>query len=173
MKLISLITGIIVCSNLLFGQKTFVSSKYGYSFVIPPQWSIKDKIITPSVDAKIVDGKGNSIVVSVNPLPDELKHMTAKEILSSASDEDLKQQFCAAYDECSITKRGIMYIDGKEFYYIHISEPFEDGLRLIHKMFMYHYKSNAYSIDCAAISSMSSSVAPYFDLALNSFKFNK
>ena len=155
-----------------FSQANFKSYVYGYSFKIPDGWSIKDKIYNPGVDAKIVDGKGNSFVISVKKIPAELRGISTKEMFSSASNEEIINNFCAVYDDCSILKRGTYFIDGKEFYYIHLSEPFKDGLRLIHKMFMYNYQSNAYSIDCSAISSMTIDTSPFFDLMLNTFKFN-
>ncbi len=43
-----------------FSQTKFTSAKYNYSFIIPDGWHVKDKIFNPDVDAKIVDGKGNS-----------------------------------------------------------------------------------------------------------------
>ena len=46
-----------------FSQTKFTSSKYNYSFIIPDGWHVKEKIFNPDVDAKIVDGKGNSFIV--------------------------------------------------------------------------------------------------------------
>jgi hypothetical protein len=154
-----------------YGQKKFVSRDYGYSFVIPDGWKINNIINTPGVDAKIVDGKGNSFVISVKPLPAELIGVSTKQMFSDVTNEELINIFCAAYDDCKILKRGSTYIDTKEFYYIHFSDPFQDGLRLIHKMIMYNFKSKGYSIDCSAISSMTIDTSPTFDLMLSSFKF--
>src|SRR5438105_673635 len=142
MKKIILSTFLGFASIVCFSQSIFKSSAYGYSFTIPEGWSIKDKIYTPGVDAKIVDGKGNSFIVSVKPIPAELKGVSTKQMLSNASNEELINNFCAAYDDCQILKRGTYFIEGKEFYYIHLSDPFKDGLRIIHKMFMYNLYNN-------------------------------
>lgn len=171
MKKLICIAAFLVILPYCYGQKSFKSSLYGYSFIIPDGWAIKDKIYAPSVDVKIVDGKGNSFVISVQSLPADLIGVTTKEMFSNATDSELINTFCAAYDDCKILKRGTTFISGKEFYYIHRSDPFQDGLRLIHKMFMYNYKSKGYSIDCAAISSMTIDTSPFFDLMLSTFKF--
>jgi hypothetical protein len=56
-----------------FSQTKFTSSKYNYSFIIPDDWYVKDKIYNPDVDAKIVDGKGNSFIVSIKTFPTPTK----------------------------------------------------------------------------------------------------
>lgn len=171
MKKLICIAAFLVILPYCYGQKSFKSSVYGYSFIIPDGWSIKDKIYTPGVDVKIVDGKGNSFVISVQSLPTDLIGVTTKEMFSNATNEELKNAFCAAYDDCQILKRGTTFINGKEFYYIHFSDPFQDGLRLINKMFIYNYKSHGYSLNCSAISSMTIDTSPFFDLMLSTFKF--
>lgn len=57
----------------VFSQTKFTSSKYNYSFIIPDGWHVKDKIFNPDVDAKIVDGKGNSFIVSIKTFPTATK----------------------------------------------------------------------------------------------------
>jgi hypothetical protein len=172
MKKIICIAKFLIILPFCYSQTPFKSTVYGYSFIVAEGWTIKDKIYTPGVDAKIVDGKGNSFVVSVNPLPAELKGVSTKQMFKDANEQEIINNFCAVYDDCRLLKRGTYFIDGKEFYYIHLSDPFKDGLRVIHKMFMYNYKENAYSIDCSAISSMTVDTSPFFDLMLRSFKFN-
>lgn len=80
----------------LFSQTKFVSSKYNYSFIIPDGWHQKDKIYNPDVDAKIVDDKGNSFIVSVKTFPTSTK-LTAKQQLESISNQQLEEQFNAIY----------------------------------------------------------------------------
>jgi len=152
-------------------QQSFKSSKYGYSFTIPEGWRIKNQIVLPETDAKIVDDKGNSFIVSIIPLPTEYKKITSANILSKASDQDLIDIWAASYDNTYVLRRGITLVGGKEFYFVHISSPFEGNLRLIHKMFMHNWNGYSISIDCASISSMTEETSVYIDVMLHSFKF--
>ena len=105
-------------------------------------------------------------------MPNDYKKVSAIEILSKASDQDLIDIWFPSYDDIYILRRGITVIGGKEFYFAHISCPFEGSLRLIHKMYMYNWNGRSISIDCASISSMTFETSVYFDVMLHSFKFN-
>jgi hypothetical protein len=157
----------------LEAQQRFTSSKYGYSFIIPDGWRIKSQIIMPDTDAKIVDDRGNSLIVSLKTLLADYKRVTAIEILSKSSDQDLIDIWFPTYDNAYVLKRGITVIGGKEFYFAHISCPFEGNLRLIHKMYMYNWNGRSISIDCASIISMTYETSVYFDVMLHSFEFGK
>jgi hypothetical protein len=153
-------------------QEKFKSPKYGYSLTIPTGWRLKTQTIMPDTDAKIVDDRGNSLVVSLREMPTDYKKVSAIEILSKASDQDLIDIWFPSYDDSYILRRGITVIGGKEFYFAHISCPFEGSLRLIHKMYMYNWNGRSISIDCASISSMTSETSLYFDVMLHTFQFN-
>lgn len=152
-------------------QELFKSAKYGYSFTIPDGWRIKNQIVLVDTDAKIVDDKGNSFIVSINPLPTEFKKTTAVNLLSKVSDKELINIWAPSYDNTYVIRRGITVVGGKEFYFVHLSTPFEGKLRLIHKMFMYNWNGYSISIDCASLSSMTAETSVYFDVMLHSFKF--
>lgn len=152
-------------------QQNFRSTKYGYSFTIPDGWRIKNQIVLPDTDAKIVDDRGNSFIISINRLPAEYKQTTSVKLLSKASDQDLIDIWAPSYDNSYILRRGITVIGGKEFYFVHMSSPFEGNLRLIHKMFMHNLNGISISIDCASISSMTEETSVYFDVIIHSFKF--
>jgi hypothetical protein len=152
-------------------QQLFKSSKYGYTFIIPDGWRIKNQIVLPDTDAKVVDDKGNSFIVSINPLPSEYKQTTSVKLLSKATDQDLIDIWAASYGNTYVLRRGITVVGGKEFYFVHLSSPFEGNLRLIHKMFMHNWNGYSISIDCASISSMTAETSVYFDVMLQSFKF--
>ena len=155
----------------LTGQTVYKSPKYGYSLTIPDGWRVKNEIYFPGTDVKIVDDKGNSFIVTVKPLPAEFKNVTAKSLLEKSSNEELIELWAASYDNAYVLKRGSTFIADKEFYYVHISFPFEGSLRLIHKMFMYNWKGNTVTIDCASISSMTAETSVYFELMLKTFRF--
>ena len=157
--------------NTITGQTLFKSAKYGYSFTIPAGWRVKDQIVLPGTDAKIVDDKGNSFIITINPLPVEYKNTTSKSLLEKATDQDLIELWASAYDNAYILRRGAKMVNGKEFYFVHMSCPFEGSLRLIHKMFMYNWKGNSVSIDCASISNMTAETSVYFDVMLETFRF--
>ena len=159
------------CLQSISAQQLFKSSKFGYSFIIPDGWRVKNKIILPDTDGKIVDDRGNSFIVTIKPLPEQYKNITTLKLLSKSSDQELIDIWASSYDNSYILRRGITVVGGKEFYFVHMSCPFEGNLRLIHKMFMYNRNGFSYSIDCASISSMTKETAVYFDVMLQSFKF--
>lgn len=76
-----------------FSQTKFTSTKYNYSFIIPDGWHVKDKIFNPDVDAKIVDGKGNSFIVFVKTFPTATK-LTAKQQMESSNVNEFPSVFC-------------------------------------------------------------------------------
>lgn len=152
-------------------QQKFTSAKYGYSFVFPPGWRIKTQITMPDTDAKIVDDRGNSFIVTIKSLPAEFRKISAIELLSKSTDQDLIDIWFSSFDNSYILRRGITVVGGKEFYFVHISCPFDDNLRLIHKMYMYNWNGRSISIDCASISSMTNETSVYFDVMLHTFHF--
>jgi hypothetical protein len=171
MKNTILFSVLIFCIHSAFSQQVFTSSRYGYSFIIPDGWHTKNQIVLPETDAKIVDGRGNSFIVTIKPLPPDYKKVSVVKLMSTASEQELIDIFAPSYDNSYVLRRGSTIVGGKEFYFMHFSCPFEGSLRLIHKMFMYNWKGRSISIDCAAISSMTEETSVYFDVMLRSFKF--
>jgi hypothetical protein len=170
-SLFTLIIGL-AFSMSVNAQDTYYSKKYPYRFTIMSGWKVKEQIFLPETDAKIVDGRGNSLIVSVKPIPTELRNRTVVSLLSKATDEDIAMSLSpSGFDNINIRKRGTTYIGNREFYYVFANEPFMDGLRLNHKLFYTNYKNNAYTIDCSSISSMTNEVIPYLDLMLESIRF--
>ena len=168
----SLILILVSIYSTAIGQTTFTSKKYPYSFTIPDGWKIKEKIYLPETDAKIVDGKGNSFIVSVNILSNEFKNKSIESMLSKLSDDDIKMsQSPSDFENIIITKRGTTQVGKMIFYYVFSNAPFPDGYRLNHKMFYYIYQSKIYTIDCASISFMTLDVSPYLDVMLQTIKF--
>ena len=156
----------------VISQTKFTSAKSDYSFVIPEGWYKKEKIYNPDVEAKIIDGKGNSFIVTVipNPAP-EFK--TASQMMKGLTNQELKEQFDGLHGETSIIKRGVIYLDGVEFYYIFMYTPFEGRLRLLHKQYAAIYKNKIITIAACAIETFTDETTPVFALMLNTFKFNK
>ena len=173
MKTLALLIFPLLFVGTITGQTVFKSQKYSYSFTIPNGWRVKDQIIMPGTDAKIVDDRNNQFIVKVTQLPAEFKYTTIKSLLDKASDQELIELWAATYDNAYILKRGSTIVDGKEFYFVHMSCPFEGSLRLIHKMFMYNWKGYSFSINCASISSMTAETSVYFDVMLHTFSFPK
>jgi hypothetical protein len=171
--IMGLVLIMIVGTNLRsLAQTPFSSSKYPYSFSIPDGWSVKNKIYLPATDAKIVDGRGNSFIISVITMPNSYKGKSATQVLSQLTDDETKMsQSPTDFENIIITKRGTTYISGRPFYFVFCSTPFPDGLRLNHKMFYYFYKSHCYTIDCASISSMTTEVTPFLESMLLTLKF--
>ncbi len=152
-----------------FSQTKFTSSKYNYSFIIPEGWHVKDKIFNPDVDAKIVDGKGNSFIVSIKTFPTATK-LTAKQQMESTTNQEMEEQFNAVYGTARIVKRGAFIIDLKEFYYLHMLTPFENGLQLYHKQFAYSYGNRVLTIDACSIETFLDETTPAFAIMLDTFK---
>lgn len=87
---------LLLTSLNVISQTKFTSAKYNYSFVIPDGWHVKEKIYNSDVDAKIVDGKGNSFIVSIKTFPTATK-LTAKQQMESISNQEMEKQFNAVY----------------------------------------------------------------------------
>jgi hypothetical protein len=155
----------------VFSQTKFTSSKYNYSFIIPDGWHVKDKIFNPDVDAKIVDGKGNSFIVSIKTFPTSTQ-LTIKQQMASITTSEMVEQFNGVYGNTQIAKRGVIDIDLKEFYYIHLLTPFQNGLRLYHKQFAYSYGYKILSIDACSIETYLDETTPAFAIMLDTFKFS-
>lgn len=172
MKKISWIFLLILISNNTISQTTFNSSKYPYSLMIPDGWRAKDKIYLPETDAKIVDDRGNSFIISVKALPTEFNGRSAVKLLTSLPDDAIKASLSPGnFESLIIYNRQPTNINGREYYYVSASAPFEGSLRLNHKIFYLNYKSKMYTIDCSSISSMTNEASVYFDLMLQTLKF--
>jgi len=154
-----------------FGQTKFTSSKYNYSFVIPDGWHAKNKIYNPDVDAKIVDDKGNSFIVSIKTFPTSTI-LTAKQQMESTTNQEMEEQFNAVYGTARIIKRGSVFVGFKECYYIHLLTPFQDGLQLYHKMFYYSEGYRILSIDACSIETYLDETTPAFAIMVDTFKFS-
>jgi hypothetical protein len=115
----------------VFSQTKFTSANYNHSFIIPDGWHVKDKIFNPDVDAKIVDGKGNSFIVSIKTFPTSTQ-LTAKQQMESTTNQEMEEQFNAVYGTAKVIKRGSVFVGLNECYYIHLLTPFQDGLQLYH-----------------------------------------
>lgn len=160
---------LLLISLNVIGQTKFTSSKYNYSFIIPDGWHVKDKIYNPDVDAKIVDGKGNSFIVSIKTFPTPTK-LTIKQQMVPITTQELEEQFNAVYGTARIVKRGTFIIDLKEFYYLHMLTPFENGLQLYHKQFAYSYGNRVLTIDACSIETYLDETTPAFAIMLDTFK---
>lgn len=160
---------ILFTSLNVFSQTKFTSAKYNYSFIIPDGWYVKDKIYNPDVDAKIVDGKGNSFIVSIKTFPTPTK-LTIKQQMAPITTQELEEQFNAVYGTARIVKRGAFIIDLKEFYYLHMLTPFENGLQLYHKQFAYSYGNRVLTIDACSIETFLDETTPAFAIMLDTFK---
>ena len=154
----------------LFAQTRFKSNKYNYSFIFPDGWYNKTKIFNPDVDAKIVDGKGNSFIVSVIKY-NTVSTLTARQEMESLSNAEIEEQFDAVYGKTTVVKRGSVLIGSREFYYIHLLTPFENGLQLYHKEFIYNWGNKTISIDACSIETYIDETTPAFATMINTFKF--
>ena len=170
MKSTILLAFITLAAHSSNAQHLFKSPRYKYSFTIPPGWRVKDEIVMPDTDAKIVDDRGNSLIITINPLPSEFKNTSVIKLISMSSDQDLLDMWASAYGKSYILRRGTTILSGREFYFVHMSCPFKDDLRIIHKMYMYNWKGNSLSIDCASISSMEDEASVYFDVMIRTLK---
>jgi hypothetical protein len=154
-----------------FSQTKFTSAKYNYSFIIPYGWHVKDKIYNPDVDAKIVDGKGNSFIVSIKTFPTATK-LTAKQQMESTTNQEMEEQFNAVYGTAKVIKRGSVFVGLKECYYFHLLTPFQDGLKLYHKQFIYSEGYRILSIDACSIETYLDETTPAFAIMIDTFKFS-
>jgi hypothetical protein len=162
---------ILLSISTISGQTKFASSKYNYSFIIPDGWHVKDKIFNPDVDAKIVDGKGNSFIVSIKTFPTSTK-LTATQQMVSTSNQEMEEQFNAIYGTAKVIKRGSVFVGLKECYYFHLLTPFQDGLQLYHKQFIYSEGYRILSIDACSIETYLDETTPAFAIMIDTFNFS-
>ncbi len=162
---------LLLTSLNVISQTKFTSAKYNYSFILPDGWHVKDKIFNPEVDAKIVDGKGNSFIVSIKTFPTSTK-LTVKQQMESTTNQEMEEQFNAVYGTAKVIKRGSVFVGFKECYYIHLLTPFQDGLQLYHKNFYYSEGYRILSIDACSIETYLDETTPAFALMIDTFKFS-
>jgi hypothetical protein len=162
---------LVIIPSLSFGQIKFTSTKYNYTFVIPDGWQVKDKIYNPDVDAKIVDGKGNSFIVTVLTFPSEKDNISI-ELFESLTNAEMKEQLDGLYTNTQVIKRGRINIGFKPFYYTHFYVPFQNGLRLYHKMFFYIEGNKALCIDACSIETFISQTTPAFAIMADTFRIS-
>lgn len=162
---------LLLTSLNVISQTKFTSAKYNYSFIIPDGWHVKDKIFNPEVDAKIVDGKGNSFIVSIKTFPTSTK-LTVKQQMESTTNQEMEEQFNAVYGTAKVIKRGSVFVGLKECYYIHLLTPFQEGLQLYHKNFYYSEGYRILSIDACSIETYLDETTPAFALMIDTFKFS-
>lgn len=162
---------LLLTSLNVFSQTKFTSAKFNYSFIIPDGWHVKEKIFNPEVDAKIVDGKGNSFIVSIKSFPTATK-LTVKQQMESTTNQEMEEQFNAVYGTAKVIKRGSVFVGLKECYYIHLLTPFQDGLQLYHKNFYYSEGYRVLSIDACSIETYLYETTPAFALMIDTFKFS-
>lgn len=162
---------LLLTSLNVISQTKFTSAKYNYSFIIPDGWHVKDKIFNPNVDSKIVDGKGNSFIVAIQKFSTSTK-LTATQQMSGYTNEELEEQFNAVYGKTKVVKRGTVFVGLKEFYYIHLLTPFQDGYQLYHKQFLYCEGSKMLSLDACSIETYLDETTPAFAIMIDTFKFN-
>ena len=152
-------------------QTKFTNSKSGYSFVFPEGWYKKEKFTTQMWKQNYrqqrqffccnCNAKSNS----------EFK--TASQMMKGLTNQELKEQFDGLHGETTILKRGVVYLDGVEFYYIfHVHPILKVGrLKLLNKQYAI-YKNKIISIDACAIETFIDETTPVFALMLNTFRFN-
>ncbi|RAR71501.1 hypothetical protein [Flavobacterium aciduliphilum] len=162
---------LVLLPTINFSQTKFTSTKYNYSFIIPDGWHVKDKIFNPDVDAKIVDGKGNSFIVSIKTFPTATK-LTAKQQMEATTNQEMEEQFNAVYGTAKVIKRGTVFVGLKECYYIHLLTPFQDGLQLYHKEFYYSEGTRILTIDACSIETYLDETTPAFSIMLDTFQFS-
>ena len=162
---------LLLTSLNVISQTKFTSTKYNYSFIIPDGWHVKDKIFNPDVDAKIVDGKGNSFIVSIKTFLTATK-LTAKQQMESITHQEMEEQFNAVYGTAKVIKRGSVFVGLKECYYIHLLTLFQNGLQLYHKEFYYSEGYRTLSIDACSIETYLDETTPAFANMIDTFRFS-
>jgi hypothetical protein len=167
---IIMITALVLSSCHVLGQTKFISKKYNYSFIIPDGWYSKEEIMVPDVDAKIVDGRGNSFIVTIKSFPTS-SDLTATQMMEGVTNNDIEEQYNAIYSETKIVKRGRVFYDMKEFYYYHLLTPFKGDQKLYHKQFFYNEGYRMLSIDACSIDAYLDEVNPAFNIMLSTFEF--
>jgi hypothetical protein len=150
----------------------YVSSTYGYSLEIPNGWAKKDRSVALNVDLKLIDGKGNSLIIVVQKTNNANKSMTAFESLSSVSNTAFENSIAAMHPNPRVVKRGKVNYNNYEYAYIHFTTKGEGEPMLYHKCFMTLFNSNMYTITATTYYNTQTETAVYFERILQTLRLN-
>jgi hypothetical protein len=154
-----------------FGQEAFTSTKYNYSFTIPVGWFKKDIYYNTGIDAKIIDGKGNSFVVSVSS---KTNNNTLNDDFTSLSNSDIETQLSTVLHLTGVTviSRSFVNIDKNQFYLIESKADLEKGGSTYSRMYTCYKGKLSITLTATAMDYMRATINPTLDKILQSFKFS-
>ena len=145
------------------GNKSFTSSKYGYTIVIPTGFN-QATATGRNIDLKLVHADGTSILINVTPKRAEEYNITAHDY----SKEMLEKEFSQYTPKITISKAEKTYLSGEKAFLIHYNNP-SNSTKAIE---IYTYKgSNAFVFTATTKVSQFSTYESVFLKTFNSFKF--
>lgn len=145
------------------GNKSFKSSKYGYTINIPIGFE-QATATGRNIDLKLISNDGTSILVNVTPRRPEEYNITAHEY----SKEMFEKEFSQYTPAITISKAEKIYISGEKAFLINYTNPSNSTKALE----IYTFKgSNAFVFTATSKTSQFNNYESIFLKTFNSFKF--
>ena len=170
MKKIVVICFVSILPFLAFSQNVFKGKKLNYSFTIPAGWYMKNEMYSASTDGKVIDGKGNSFIVTIQnaSVPNS---QTAVEYFGTKSSIELESLFSQSDNKVKILARNTVVIDGKAFYYIYTMTTYTDGFKTYDKSYSYNLKTYSIVLNACCLEKYINETKSIFAQIISSFKF--
>lgn len=155
---------------LAFNQTTFKGKKLNYSFTIPSGWHIKDNFYSQETDGKIIDGKGNSFIVTISKT-DQANTQTAEKYFGSYTTSELETLLSSEVGKVKIIERKTYIIDSKTYYYIYHLTTASDGFKTYSKMYFYNLKYYCIVLNATCLEKYIYETKTAFAQIIASFKY--
>ncbi|HUH75242.1 MAG TPA: hypothetical protein VLZ75_12680 [Chitinophagales bacterium] len=154
----------------LNAQNTFKSSKYGYTLSYPEIWKIKDVYYMPNIDFKLIDGNGNSFIVSVSSTQfstegyiKEIEKLSTTQLANGFKNSNFKS--------VDILLKERRSLNNKECYYIKMKSLLSTGKFLISELYIYSSGKYEYAINASYNQNEAEILSPIIKKMMSSFKF--
>jgi hypothetical protein len=166
---LSLFIILVVWSNIN-AQGVFKSPNFGYLLTYPEGWYLKDKTYMPNIDCKIIDGNGNSFIISVAP-----SSLTSEEYLKQIeqySSYDLKKGFMTSnHKKNEILLKERRVLNSRICYYIKMKSLMTTGNTLISELYLYSSGKYEYSINGSYFQEVQSTTGNVVNQMFRSYRF--
>jgi hypothetical protein len=160
------------CSNIMHGQtvnspfETFVSSKYGYSIIVPKSFK-KTESSRKNIDLKFADDYGSSILLNITDRLPEENGIDAH----SYTNEMLENEIRRIFPNFKISHSEKIYVDKQKAFLTESTGG--DSPKLKEMNCYFYYKDKAYLITCSSEIERFENYKKIFQNVIQSIKLKK
>lgn len=171
MKTLIQLTFLFLLSFSAYSQKWVKGHKYSYKIEAPVGFYEK----TPTganTDIALRDEGGNSIVIVVTRLPEQLRGTSAATALSEVSNSDFVEMAEQSLDNVKLVKRGTLNINGVSSHYANVThQSSTGGIVLYAENYYIWHNGYQYLVTLSCQPKNRDSVGANFYRAIRSFSF--